>query len=129
MSRVAELWKEHRFLSALLGTLERQLGAGELGAANATAAVLGQRLRRRLRVEDELLRAVEHALGGASSAPTAPLRCDHAAIGAHLAALEAALDGGGGDALSALRALEATLSAHHDLQSAVIYPMAGAIAG
>jgi hypothetical protein len=128
MSRVADLWKEHRFLSALVATVERQLKADELDAAAVTARMLARKLRRRLRIEDELLGAIERTVSGFSSTATAPLRRDHTAIGARLATLEAALAGSGDDALSALRALEATLSAHHALESAVIYPMAETIA-
>jgi hypothetical protein len=125
------LGRDGRHLAALLQTASRQLACDDPTKAEATVALFARRLRRRLRIEEQLLFvAVEEAVGDRFFEPTAHLRTQHAVLLDLLHAIERAFAASEHDvARGDLWELTAALETHFGEERQVLHPIVGALAG
>jgi iron-sulfur cluster repair protein YtfE (RIC family) len=113
--------RDDRRLTALLEAARRHLAAGELAAADQALSAFARRLRRHIRVGDQVFfPAIEHRLGTTDTTVTTAMRREHEV----LLTLLGEIDAPGRAGLDAtLLEMEAALRLHLRAEESALHPI------
>jgi iron-sulfur cluster repair protein YtfE (RIC family) len=115
---------DHDQLDAALADVLQMVDDGEIERADAHFEAFARRLRRHIRLEEDILFPVFERATGMIAGPTQVMRAEHRQIEAALEEMSQALAGGSAGAFRAGHAaLISVLGAHNQKEERILYPM------